>query len=52
MSRAVAMNWRWCADAFEREETPYTLSDVLAGTMEAGAAAVAGAAPGGRGNSR
>ena len=32
---AVAMNWALVRDGFEREETPYTLSDVLAGTMEA-----------------
>ncbi len=32
---AVAMNWTLVRDGFEREETPYTLSDVLAGTMEA-----------------
>jgi len=31
----VAMNWTLVRDAFEREETPYTVSDVLAGTMEA-----------------
>ena len=32
---AVAMNWALVRDGFEREETPYALSDVLAGTMEA-----------------
>jgi NitT/TauT family transport system permease protein len=32
---AIAMNWALVRDAFEREETPYTISDVLAGTMEA-----------------
>ena len=32
---AVAMNWTLVRDGFEREETPYALSDVLAGTMEA-----------------
>jgi NitT/TauT family transport system permease protein len=32
---AVAMNWRLVQDGFEREETPYTISDVLAGTMSA-----------------
>ena len=32
---AVAMNWSLVRDAFEREETPYTISDVLAGTMDA-----------------
>jgi NitT/TauT family transport system permease protein len=32
---AVAMNWSLVKDAFEREETPYTVSDVLAGTMDA-----------------
>src|ERR1700751_1522139 len=32
---AVAMNWTLARDAFEREETPYTVSDVLAGTMDA-----------------
>ncbi len=32
---AVAMNWTLVRDAFEREETPYTVSDVLAGTMDA-----------------
>ena len=29
------MNWALVRDGFEREETPYTSSDVLAGTMEA-----------------
>ncbi len=32
---AVAMNWTLVRDGFEREETPYTVSDVLAGTMGA-----------------
>ncbi len=32
---AVAMNWSLVRDGFEREETPYTAADVLAGTMEA-----------------
>ena len=32
---AVAMNWSLVKDAFEREETPYTVSDILAGTMDA-----------------
>jgi NitT/TauT family transport system permease protein len=32
---AVAMNWTLVRDGFEREETPYTVSDVLAGTMDA-----------------
>ena len=32
---AVAMNWALVRDGFEREETPYALSDVLTGTMEA-----------------
>src|ERR1700744_1004964 len=32
---AVAMNWSLVKDGFEREETPYTVSDVLAGTMDA-----------------
>jgi NitT/TauT family transport system permease protein len=32
---AVAMNWRLVQDGFEREETPYTITDVLAGTMNA-----------------
>ena len=31
---AVAMNWSLVRDGFEREETPYTISDVLAGTMD------------------
>jgi len=31
----VAMNWTLVRDGLEREETPYTLSDVLAGTMDA-----------------
>ncbi|HET7889851.1 MAG TPA: ABC transporter permease [Bradyrhizobium sp.] len=31
----VAMNWSLVKDGFEREETPYTVSDVLAGTMDA-----------------
>jgi NitT/TauT family transport system permease protein len=32
---AVAMNWTLVRDGFEREETPYTVSDVIAGTMSA-----------------
>jgi NitT/TauT family transport system permease protein len=32
---SVAMNWTLVRDGFEREETPYTVSDVLAGTMDA-----------------
>jgi NitT/TauT family transport system permease protein len=32
---AVAMNWSLVRDGFEREETPYTVGDVLAGTMHA-----------------
>jgi NitT/TauT family transport system permease protein len=32
---AVAMNWTLIRDGFEREETPYTISDILAGTMDA-----------------
>jgi NitT/TauT family transport system permease protein len=32
---AVAMNWALVRDGFEREETPYTLGDVVAGTMDA-----------------
>ena len=32
---AVAMNYTLVRDAFEREETPYTIADVLAGTMNA-----------------
>jgi NitT/TauT family transport system permease protein len=32
---AVAMNWSLVRDGFEREETPYTITDVLAGTMDA-----------------
>jgi NitT/TauT family transport system permease protein len=32
---AVAMNWTLVKDGFEREETPYSISDVLAGTMDA-----------------
>ena len=32
---AVAMNWSLVRDGFEREETPYTMRDVLAGTMSA-----------------
>jgi NitT/TauT family transport system permease protein len=32
---AVAMNWTLVRDGFEREETPYTVSDILAGTMDA-----------------
>src|SRR6201986_122222 len=29
------MNWTLVRDGFEREETPYTASDILAGTMDA-----------------
>jgi len=32
---AVLMNWHIVRDAFEREETPYTVGDVIAGTMDA-----------------
>lgn len=32
---SVAMNWSLVRDGFEREETPYTISDILAGTMDA-----------------
>jgi NitT/TauT family transport system permease protein len=32
---AVGMNWSLVRDGFEREETPYAISDVLAGTMAA-----------------
>jgi NitT/TauT family transport system permease protein len=32
---AVAMNWALVKDGFEREETPYTVRDVLTGTMDA-----------------
>jgi NitT/TauT family transport system permease protein len=32
---ALAMNWTLVRDSFEREETPYTVSDVLSGTMSA-----------------
>ena len=32
---AVAMNWGIVRDGFEREETPYTITDVLSGTMDA-----------------
>jgi NitT/TauT family transport system permease protein len=32
---AVLLNWNLVRDGFEREETPYTVSDVLAGTMDA-----------------
>jgi NitT/TauT family transport system permease protein len=32
---AVAMNWTLVRDGFEREESPYTMTDVLAGTMSA-----------------
>jgi NitT/TauT family transport system permease protein len=32
---AVAMNWTLVKDGFEREETPYTVMDVLTGTMDA-----------------
>src|SRR5271155_4102568 len=32
---AVLMNWTLVRDAFEREEAPYTASDILSGTMDA-----------------
>jgi NitT/TauT family transport system permease protein len=32
---AIAMNWAIVRDGFEREETPYTIADVLSGTMDA-----------------
>jgi NitT/TauT family transport system permease protein len=32
---AVAMNWSLVRDGFEREETPYTITDTLSGTMDA-----------------
>jgi NitT/TauT family transport system permease protein len=32
---AVAMNWALVKDGLEREETPYTVLDVLTGTMDA-----------------
>jgi len=32
---AIAMNYTLVRDGFEREETPYTVADVLAGTMNA-----------------
>jgi NitT/TauT family transport system permease protein len=32
---AVAMNWSLVRDGFEREETPYTITDILSGTMNA-----------------
>jgi len=32
---ALAMNWTLVRDGFEREETPYTVSDVFEGTMSA-----------------
>jgi len=32
---ALAMNWTLVRDGFEREETPYTVTDVMAGTMSA-----------------
>jgi NitT/TauT family transport system permease protein len=32
---AVTLNWNLVRDGFEREETPYTISDILAGTMDA-----------------
>jgi len=32
---AALMNMRMVRDAFEREETPYTVSDLIAGTMDA-----------------
>jgi NitT/TauT family transport system permease protein len=32
---AVAMNWSVVRDGFEREETPYTVADILSATMDA-----------------
>lgn len=32
---AIAMNWTLVRDGFEREETPYTATDILSGTMSA-----------------
>jgi NitT/TauT family transport system permease protein len=32
---ALAMNWTIVRDGFEREETPYTITDVMLGTMSA-----------------
>jgi NitT/TauT family transport system permease protein len=32
---AIAMNWRLVCDGFEREEVPYTITDVISGTMQA-----------------
>jgi len=32
---ALAMNWTLVRDGFEREETPYTVADVMSGTMSA-----------------
>jgi NitT/TauT family transport system permease protein len=32
---ALAMNWNLVRDGFEREETPYGVTDVIAGTMSA-----------------
>jgi NitT/TauT family transport system permease protein len=32
---SAAMNWSLVRDGFEREEAPYTISDILAGTMDA-----------------
>ena len=32
---ALLMNWSLVRDGFEREETPYTVSDLIAGTMSA-----------------
>ncbi len=32
---AMLMNWSLVRDAFEREETPYTVSELIAGTMSA-----------------
>jgi NitT/TauT family transport system permease protein len=32
---AVAMNWTLVRDGLEREETPYTVSDIVTGTMSA-----------------
>ena len=32
---AVAMNWRLVRDGFEREEVPYSITEVISGTMQA-----------------
>ena len=32
---ALAMNWTLVRDGFEREETPYTVSELIEGTMSA-----------------